>query len=215
MSAPLGLIRYDAMCTAIAVCCSVDEVKDLRDKAKALEVYAQQARNVEAERKCCEVRIRAERRAGELLRDMAATGQRLKPGDAGRSKANISPKSSGTTLVDLGITRDQSSKWQQLANVPEEEFERAVNGDGPKPTTEGIINANTLRENPMPKVDMDALWLWGHLKDFERSGIFDRDLSELFVTMTNPMRQDCRRLLPMALTLLVELKEVACDGRAA
>ncbi len=65
-----GLVRYQAMCKAIADCHSVDEVKGLRDKAKALEVYAQQAQNFEAERKACEIRIRAERRAGELLREM-------------------------------------------------------------------------------------------------------------------------------------------------
>lgn len=29
-------------------------------------------------------------------------------------------------LTEMGISPDQSSKWQKLANVPEEEFERAV-----------------------------------------------------------------------------------------
>ena len=48
--------------------------------------------------------------------------------------------------ADLGITDDQSSKWQRLAEVPEEEFERAVTGDGPKPTTEGITNAHERPE---------------------------------------------------------------------
>jgi hypothetical protein len=35
--------------------------------------------------------------------------------------ANVTP-----TLSDLGITRDQSSKWQALAEVPEEQFEQAL-----------------------------------------------------------------------------------------
>lgn len=55
------------MCRAIAECHSVDEVKDLHDKARALEIYAKQAMNVEAERKATEIRLRAERRAGELM----------------------------------------------------------------------------------------------------------------------------------------------------
>jgi hypothetical protein len=41
--------------------------KRFRDKALALEVYSRQAQNVEAERRCCEIRLRAERKAGELL----------------------------------------------------------------------------------------------------------------------------------------------------
>jgi hypothetical protein len=43
------------------------EIKDIRDKALALEPYSRQARNTEAERQACEIRLRAERKAGQLL----------------------------------------------------------------------------------------------------------------------------------------------------
>ena len=58
--------RYDAMCRAIEAAYAVDEVKDIRGQAIALETYARQAHNVEAERKACEIRLRAERKAGTL-----------------------------------------------------------------------------------------------------------------------------------------------------
>jgi hypothetical protein len=38
------------MCRAIAAALAVDEVKDIRDKARAVEMYAHLAQNTEAER---------------------------------------------------------------------------------------------------------------------------------------------------------------------
>jgi hypothetical protein len=217
----LGMVRYDNMCRAIADCYSVDEVKELRDRAKALEVYAQQARNLDAERKACEIRIRAERRAGELLRDMAKNGQRAAQRDGTPHREARLGKSDSVapiqTLADLNITRDQSSKWQQLAAVPAAEFESAVSGDGPKPTTEGIVHAHVLRENSQPRMDADALWIWGRFRDFERNGIFDRRLGELLSLMTDSMRDDCQRILPRVVEWLTgEVDDVSgTNGRAA
>jgi hypothetical protein len=61
------LMRYDAMCTAIDRAYEVDEVKDIHDKAVALEAYFRQAKNPEPERRACEIRLRAERKAGLLV----------------------------------------------------------------------------------------------------------------------------------------------------
>jgi hypothetical protein len=80
-----------------------------------------------------------------------------------------------TTPKDLGISADQSSKWQQLASVSAEEFERAISRDGPKSTTESIINANTLRKSPHPQMDDDASRLWGRLRDFQHRTMLDKD----------------------------------------
>ena len=74
------LVRYDAMCRAIQSCEKIDEVKEIRDKAIALEVYAAQALNKEAERSARMIRIRAERRAGQMLKEGKRKGQILKTG---------------------------------------------------------------------------------------------------------------------------------------
>jgi hypothetical protein len=51
--------------------------------------------------------------------------------------------SGNKTLSDLGITRDQSSQWQQLADVPDEEFERAL-AEPEKPSASRIINRTSF-----------------------------------------------------------------------
>jgi hypothetical protein len=114
------LVRYDAMCRAIAEAYSVDEVKDIRDKAVAIAAYAKQANNHEAELQAIQIRVRAERKAGELLKEIpTAQGQRtdlVPPRDE-----VLAPKQKA--LSDLNISKQQASEWQKLADVPEEEFE--------------------------------------------------------------------------------------------
>jgi SHS2 domain-containing protein len=106
----IALVRYDAARKALAAAHRVDEVKAIRDKAEAVRVYAKQARNLEMQNMAAEIRLRAERRAGELLVDMQASGERQAK-ERGRPKKVSRP----TTLPKLGISRDQSSKWQRLA----------------------------------------------------------------------------------------------------
>jgi endogenous inhibitor of DNA gyrase (YacG/DUF329 family) len=54
-------------------------------------------------------RRRAERRAGELLREMAENGERVK----GRPQK----ESQAVTLFELGVTPKESSRWMQLADA--------------------------------------------------------------------------------------------------
>lgn len=194
-----GLVRYDAMVTAIAECHRVDEVKDLRDKARALEVYAKQARNLEAETRAAEVRIRAERRAGELLRVMARQGER-DPGKGGDRKSRSQRET--VKLSDLSITKTQSSRWQALAAVPEKDFESALKGG--KPSTSGILP----KKNGVKPIDPKALWLWGRMLDFERSGFFGADALDLHNEMSPAMQDDMRRLLPHVMAFLVSYMEI-------
>lgn len=196
-----GLIRYDAMCTAIAECHRVDEVKEIRDRARAFEVYAKQALNLDAERQAAQIRIRAERKAGQLLTEMKQSGQRQN----GRGSKKAESRHTTPQLKDLGISKDQSSKWQQLAEIPAEEFEAELTKPGPPMSTEGLLNSRTLAANPMPRIDPQALSAWGRIKDFERaeSGtLLESDLHGLFLGMTEPMQDDLIRLAPVLIDWL-------------
>ena len=185
------LVRYDAMCRAIAEAYEVDEVKDIRDKALALEIYARQAKNVDAERDACEIRLRAERRAGQLLKEIDKAKAGRPPGNpsAGERDYRGAP-----TLAERGISYDQSSRWQKLADVPEDEFDDAIRGPA-MPTTSGIIAS--AQPNEIDPVAKEALWLWGTLRDFERHQLLELDPNALTGTMLDHMKETVRRLAPL------------------
>jgi len=130
---PSSLARYDAMCRAIEAAYAVDEVKDIRDQAIALEVYARQA--------ACEIRLRAERKAGKL----SAKLERSPGGRPGKTRATMDRVSTkAKQLHAAGVTSRQAKNWEKLAAVPDEEFEMALEDQTTKPTTNGIIKANAM-----------------------------------------------------------------------
>lgn len=203
----VSLALYDSMCRAIDAAFAVDEVKDIRDQALAFEVYARQAKNIDAERRACEIRLRAERKAGELdkVRD--------KPkGSPGNQYTGPLPPGNGSnsppTLRDLGVSAKQAHTWRKLHDVPEEQFEEALAADT-KPTTTGII-ASAKPEPEVVPVSKEALWLWGRLRDFERDGLFDRPPADVLLTMTAEMLDDTHRLAPRVAHWLSQIG--AADG---
>lgn len=134
----LGVERAAAF---LAECRNVDEVRDVRDKARAIEVYQRtRGASLEAQQDASEIALRAERRLGELCHGL--TGGR--GGDRTSEAARLAP-----TLEDLGISKSQSSRWQQLAAVEAEAFEehvRAVRDRGERLTTAGTIRAVSSAE---------------------------------------------------------------------
>ena len=187
------------MVRAISECYEIDEVKDIRDKARAMEVYAQQAMNVDAERQAIEIRIRAERKVGQMLRDM----------DKNAGAAQPTRSSDTTTLEDMGISKDQSSKWQRLAAVPDDEFEQALADTDTRPTTAGI--AKKAKEQPKP-INSDALWLWGRIRECESRGLFNQDPEFLIDDLTPAMRDGLIDLLTPMKTLISALEEYLCQN---
>lgn len=102
---------------AIAEVHGLDEIKAIRDKAEAVRKYAQSAgMGLELQNYAAEVKLRAERKAGELLLQLQLHG-----GDRKSQQAEQRIK-----LEDLGVTKDQSSRWQLTASIPERDFEKYV-----------------------------------------------------------------------------------------
>lgn len=199
------LIHYDAMCREIALCDKLDEVADIHDKALAMQIYAKQAMNVEAERKATAIRLRAERKAGELMRGMQKTPAKDKAIKANATLGNNVPATvAGTSeyrsaIESAGIPERTAQRWQQLAKVPAEQFESALASAEAMPTTTGIVRAAVPEYPPAEvkqRMDTCSLWVWGRLRDFEREGYVWRDTPPVLEGMTETMRADVRRILP-------------------
>jgi hypothetical protein len=65
-----GLVQYEAARHALQAAHSIDEVKTIRYKAEAMRANARQANDVKFQNWAAEIRLRAERRASELLVEM-------------------------------------------------------------------------------------------------------------------------------------------------
>jgi SAM-dependent methyltransferase len=114
-----ALVFFDQARQALAQARTVDEVKDIRDRAEALRLYTRQAgEGLEMQNWCAEIKLRAERCAGELLKAM----EKRDGGDAMRApfhrEREVPPR-----LADLGISYTQSHRWQTIASLPELDFE--------------------------------------------------------------------------------------------
>jgi hypothetical protein len=133
-----------------------DDVKEIRDRAEAFRSYACAAKDREMEALAGELRLRAERKAGQMLLDARQDGQRA-------SAANGRPKSvsSGNalfapTLADLGITRLEAHRWMKIAFTSQDAFEQRLaelRGAGVRATTKSFLDADTseTKEQTTPK----------------------------------------------------------------
>lgn len=211
---------YDRMCLAIAECSRVDEAKDIRDKAMALEMYNRQARNLDAEREAANIRLRAERRAGELLKELAratprevaqAGGAAKAATSKGETKQQTAPSAYAATLADLGMSRQTANRYQAVAEIPEAVFEEALAAPD-KTSTSALIRQSEARDTvlkagPKPSVTDNGLSVWGFLCDLEKEGHLTTPASEILAGMTPQMRADVERIRPAAISFLKGLHE--------
>jgi N6-adenosine-specific RNA methylase IME4 len=110
--------KYTAARKALAEARNVDEVKGIRDKALAMEIYAKQAKDGELIGFATDIRKRAERRLGEMMvaSPKAKAGRKTK---SGLRKTQL-------TLASQGIDKHLADRARKAAAMPAPKFEADV-----------------------------------------------------------------------------------------
>ena len=131
------LVTYEAARVALKQAVEIDDVKDIRDKAQAMAAYALQIKNDDMYQWVKDIKLRAERRMGELLEEVgpnkgAATPRTVEIDNAVTDSDRVKP-----TLAEIGISKKQSTDFKAIASIPEKEFEEAVSTG--KETTASLV----------------------------------------------------------------------------
>lgn len=103
-----ALLRIEELSRLLSECVSVDEVKDIHDKAVAIAAYYRsRGAELEIQNTAAEARLRTERRLGDLLKPVAKDAQRKRSTESADHQ----------TLGDIGITHKQSSVYVAMYRV--------------------------------------------------------------------------------------------------
>jgi hypothetical protein len=166
-----------------------DEAAKIRSQAEALRAYSQQQKlSVECYNYAAEIKLRAERKMGAFLRRMEKNkgGEHSHRQTTGRGESTSAP-----TLDELGITKDESARYQRLARVPEKCFDEIV----------VITNENRER-----------LTTQRVLKEAEERGFLERTLKNSAATAATTTSPDGKVVVPVDLLLKEEQTQPFVDA---
>jgi hypothetical protein len=164
------LTLYNNVLNALEKCVEVDEVKEIHDKAIGLQAYAMQAKDPRLIQLATEVKMRAVRKIGQLMKKELKAGQRQPRGGDRKSKASKKPLM--PTLKQLGIDKNLGHHARVAAGLSEQDFEDSVEvakkraADAaariPKESTPVTVDANSLtkRLNSFEQWFSDRLRTW-------------------------------------------------------
>ena len=107
---PSSISMFTKVNAALAKANTLPEIIELRDQSETIRQYLKRiGESLELQNTAAEIKLRAERKAGQTL------AKTLKRGG--------NPKSHDVTLKKLGVSKMQSSRWQAIASVPNASFE--------------------------------------------------------------------------------------------
>ena len=143
-----ALLFLERASLALDAALDFQSVRECRDMGVALAAYAREAKDGSLMDKAARLRVQAERRAGEMLLASRQDGTRVAYFEACRPDGSPRLK-----LSDIGITRMQSSVWQQVAALPPQVFSDALAqaATGRFVTSEKVLKAARVLEPQPPR----------------------------------------------------------------
>lgn len=144
---------YENAKNALAECARIDECQSWASKAEALASYAKQADDDTLRKMADRIQARAVRRAGELLKQ-------IEPDKGGRpAKTKDGADRSFTrkeAAAEAGMSERQQKTAIRTANVPEDQFEKAVESDNPPTVTQLSEQGKQTRKPKENVVDLQG-----------------------------------------------------------
>ena len=139
-----ALVKLEGAVRMLAEAGTLEEVKHVHDLAQAAAEYARAARlGLEAQNSAAEIKLRAERKAGEML-----AGLERQPGP-GRGHTAEKISTDGNLLYDYRSVLEETdtpyqtaNRWQKIAALPDEQFEEYIaetKAERAELTTTGIL----------------------------------------------------------------------------
>ncbi len=111
---------YNKAKLALSEAYSVDELSAIIDQSEIIKHAAQIVKDDEMVQMATEIKLRAERRFGEVSRELEkAKGNQYKSASSIPLKKQV--------LSDVGVSEQMNHQFEKLAAIPEQEFEKALN----------------------------------------------------------------------------------------
>lgn len=177
---------------------SIEDGVTYLNKLESVAVWVmKEKKDAELSNLVAEQKLRTQRILGELIKSGQESGEIAKPG--GDRITIMSEGKNGKTLPEVGLSHKQSSQFQQIADIPEPDFEKfieekkaAVNDAVKELTTTGAVRlAKSLKQK---EDDLDTLM------DVNADLDMDRELRTLAGELKKKYTRDQIELLVKFLT---------------
>lgn len=133
-----NVVAWDKIRTQIDAVKDINEIIGMTDRLEAIRVWAKQTKqSLEVQNKIAEYRLRIERKKGEWLRE------NIRDSNEGRPKEGSTDSTLIPTLAEIGISKDESSKAQRIANLDDQQFENYISET--KSTNEELTLTGAVR----------------------------------------------------------------------